>query len=432
LSISLHTLHSYAEKDPFAIKLFIFLTILSGMPLKKIRVKNFKCLEDIEMEVRPLTILIGPSGSGKSSILQALLLLKKFVVQSNLLNLDILGNFTDIDYLNLGRYEELVYKHDTEKNIEVGIDVDADIPISYTVVFSKYRCKASLSSSLLKGMNVEFTLPYPLNVTVNGEISLDRNYKVIWNGITLQAAEQLPQIEQLKDLNPHLTYIRGIYFISNRNYFRSWSYGYGASIDYNQLTLTDLQLINILALYSDIEEKVATWCKAITDTDMVVKTLPGNLMKLESRYKIIRVPIVLDGAGINRLVYIFSMLANKETKLLLLEEPEVNMHPKLLFELGRHLPKILKEESKQVMITTHSEHLLLGVLVSIAEGLSSKDDVAIYSMQKEGLSAKAKMLKINEIGQIEGGIEGFFEVDWDITTQYINAIVKSKVEKHSE
>src|SRR5208337_5361366 len=45
--------------------------------LKTIRLKNFKLHEDTLIEAAPITIFIGPNNSGKSSIFQALLLLRQ-------------------------------------------------------------------------------------------------------------------------------------------------------------------------------------------------------------------------------------------------------------------------------------------------------------------------------------------------------------------
>ncbi len=46
--------------------------------LKKLKIHNFKCLVDFEIDLQPFTILIGPNASGKSTILQAIDLIKWF------------------------------------------------------------------------------------------------------------------------------------------------------------------------------------------------------------------------------------------------------------------------------------------------------------------------------------------------------------------
>lgn len=45
--------------------------------LKRIRIKGYKSLEDVEVELNPLTLLMGPNAAGKSNFLDALQLLSK-------------------------------------------------------------------------------------------------------------------------------------------------------------------------------------------------------------------------------------------------------------------------------------------------------------------------------------------------------------------
>lgn len=40
--------------------------------IRRVAIKNYRCLRDVELELSPLTILVGPNASGKSSILNAL------------------------------------------------------------------------------------------------------------------------------------------------------------------------------------------------------------------------------------------------------------------------------------------------------------------------------------------------------------------------
>jgi energy-coupling factor transporter ATP-binding protein EcfA2 len=50
--------------------------------LARIALKNFKLHKSSEIEARPLTVLIGPNNSGKSSIFQALLLLRQSILRN--------------------------------------------------------------------------------------------------------------------------------------------------------------------------------------------------------------------------------------------------------------------------------------------------------------------------------------------------------------
>ncbi|MGV1036910.1 MAG: AAA family ATPase [Candidatus Nanopelagicales bacterium] len=53
--------------------------------------------------------------------------------------------------------------------------------------------------------------------------------------------------------------------------------------------------------------------------------------------------------------------------MLLIEQPEVNIHPKLQAEVGDLLIHSAKERGNQLLVETHSEHLLLRLLRRVRE-----------------------------------------------------------------
>ncbi|MCD6184252.1 MAG: AAA family ATPase, partial [Deltaproteobacteria bacterium] len=83
------------------------------MKVDSIKIKNFKCLKNINTSLRNLTLIAGVNSSGKSSFIQAFLLFKE--------NISTLKSLTSIGYekleamgfnvtLNSGEYTELGYK----------------------------------------------------------------------------------------------------------------------------------------------------------------------------------------------------------------------------------------------------------------------------------------------------------------------------------
>jgi len=71
--------------------------------IKKIRIKNFKSLEDVEIEIKPLTFLLGPNGSGKSSFLKALKFLHKNIFPLKNLIEKKITNYEICNNINLNR-----------------------------------------------------------------------------------------------------------------------------------------------------------------------------------------------------------------------------------------------------------------------------------------------------------------------------------------
>jgi predicted ATP-dependent endonuclease of OLD family len=86
--------------------------------IKRIVLKNFKCFDNLDAKISKITLLTGANSSGKSSFLQSILLL----AQSDQfpLNLSLNGR-----YAQLGGYKELVFKHNSSKDIELHVEYDA-------------------------------------------------------------------------------------------------------------------------------------------------------------------------------------------------------------------------------------------------------------------------------------------------------------------
>ena len=73
--------------------------------IKKLHIKNFKCFEDQNFELGNLTLLTGLNGTGKSSVIQSLLLLHQSYQQHFLQTNRLLLNG---DLIELGTAQDIV------------------------------------------------------------------------------------------------------------------------------------------------------------------------------------------------------------------------------------------------------------------------------------------------------------------------------------
>jgi len=81
--------------------------------LKKIKIKNFRSLEDFEIEIKPLMLLFGQNSSGKSTFLKALMFLKEnlFPLNTGKTKFQINKN------VNLNSFEDIVTNNDKTRDI---------------------------------------------------------------------------------------------------------------------------------------------------------------------------------------------------------------------------------------------------------------------------------------------------------------------------
>lgn len=89
--------------------------------LTRMKLENFKSWRELDIELAPLTLLFGTNSSGKTSILQALLLLKQTVNNFDRTQHINFGG-SDRDYVDFGSYQDLVYGHDEQNKVGVGLD----------------------------------------------------------------------------------------------------------------------------------------------------------------------------------------------------------------------------------------------------------------------------------------------------------------------
>src|SRR5437868_4684804 len=95
------------------------------MMLTKMRLGNFKSWKDLDIDLAPITLLFGKNSSGKSSILQALLLLKQTVNSTDRQqHLNFGGN--DQDYFDFGSYRDLIFRHKEANKVEIELYAGTD------------------------------------------------------------------------------------------------------------------------------------------------------------------------------------------------------------------------------------------------------------------------------------------------------------------
>src|SRR5262245_14584696 len=89
--------------------------------LTKIRLENFKSWQKLDLDLSNLTILFGTNSSGKSSALDALLLLKQTATGFDRYQPINLGG-EDRDYVDFGSYRDLVFAHDELQQVGIHLE----------------------------------------------------------------------------------------------------------------------------------------------------------------------------------------------------------------------------------------------------------------------------------------------------------------------
>ncbi len=121
------------------------------------------------------------------------------------------------------------------------------------------------------------------------------------------------------------------------------------------------------------------------------------------------------GFGISQVLPIIvqSMLSRNST--LLIEQPEIHIHPRLQAELGSLLAECIKPPfENQFIIETHSEHLMLRLQKLIRKGELKPEDISVIYVDRGAEGSKCLHLRLDEEGDfIDEWPDGFFEEDFN-------------------
>jgi len=105
-------------------------------------------------------------------------------------------------------------------------------------------------------------------------------------------------------------------------------------------------------------------------------------------------------------VVVQSVLAN-ERRRLLLQQPEVHLHPRAQAALGSFLAKLVAMDKREFVIETHSDYLLDRIRLEVAQRNLRAKDVLILFFEKEGLETHVHQIRIDDDGNVTEAPESY-------------------------
>ncbi|HET7201413.1 MAG TPA: DUF3696 domain-containing protein [Burkholderiales bacterium] len=432
--------------------------------LTKLAFQNFKSWRDTgDVRLAPITALFGSNSSGKSSILQMLLLLKQTAESPDRAQVLNLGD--DRSLVDLGTFQDVLFDHDLEKPLQVRIDWALPEPLAITDPARK-------NAALLQGDHVEFRTE--IEWQGNGEPGLGKpvvrqmEYRFAGDTFAMtQMSRKAPEYDlksrfkfvrtqgrpwklpppvkcygfpdqvrayyqnasflsdlelQFEELFSRLFYLGPLREYPKRQY--SWAGAQPADMGRRGERVVDALLASRESgaklsrgkghRRQTVEERVAEWLKelGLIDSFQVRPiTKDGRLFQVWVRRapKAAEVLITDVGFGVSQILPVITLCYYApEGSTLLLEQPEIHLHPRVQAGLADVLVDAVKTRGIQIVLESHSEHLLRRLQLRMAEETLHADQAALYFCSTEKGESRLTPLDLDEFGNITNWPKDFF------------------------
>ena len=146
-------------------------------------------------------------------------------------------------------------------------------------------------------------------------------------------------------------------------------------------------------------------------TDIGVKQLgrgSGNPFQVQVSMGAKKTNLMDVGYGVSQILPLIvdAQRATSNT-ILLLQQPEVHLHPKAQAALGSLIKDWVSKSKKTVVVETHSDYLVDRLRLEVKRANLKEGDVSIFFLEKKGSQTKLHILEIDAQGNVLKAPEGY-------------------------
>lgn len=334
--------------------------------VKNVRVAGFKSMKELEVEIKNFNLFSGTNSSGKSSLLQSILLLSQNLDNVYGLNgpLVSVGDYRDVKNYNVSMDSIKIEVRDENETIGILFEEDktcrllgdAESGLAEKMRYGNNRLHY-LSCNRVGAQDI-----YKKNRTVNAGVGINGEYAIDY----LCMNRDLPLEDSMVKEKSNYTLSAQV------NYWLK--YIIGANIKAEEIIGTDV----VKASYGMMEGKYSR---------------PNNV-----------------GSGISYLISIIVMcLGSGKNDILIIENPEIHLHPLSQSRLCEFL-YFISNADRQLMIETHSDHIFNALRVGIAAETMAADNITINFLRLGSDNCtRNHVIEIGKYGRIENPVPNMFD-----------------------
>ncbi|MGW0317759.1 DUF3696 domain-containing protein [Streptomyces flavidovirens] len=366
---------------------------------------NIKAFRSADLRLAPITLLTGLNSSGKSTVLQSLALLRQSYESGTLLSTDgdsdSRGGFLlDGELVELGTgqdllHEDFVRTEPDEPDPTITVEFRTDLGRTYS-----WSARYSPEDDVLPLTRAAFDTPL-------AELPLFSRHFQYLKADRIVPATTYPR-------SHHQAIGRG--FLGARgehtvNFLRH----------HQQDVVPDGPLRHPQARAHTLMDQVVAWMqKLCPGVNLAAEEIPGidsvrlsygfgGTAGLDSTRR--RRPTNVGFGLTYALPVVVACLSAQPGSLILLENPEAHLHPQGQTWLA-YLTVAAVAAGAQVIMETHSDHVLNGLRIAVKDGRLPASSTAVHFFRRHGQAAEIISPRMGEDGMLSDWPEGFFD-EWE-------------------
>lgn len=376
----------------------------------KFNIKNFKCFYDASININRLTVLAGANGFGKSSVIQALLFLRR-----------------TIEHCAKWDGSKYTAEIDCNLNVELNGAYCLSLGMSNNIIPMEADIKSMLTLQL-QSENDKIGLSYELND--------EKTY--LWLNLSEDKIEREGIVEKLPIFNQAFYYLNAERIgprIAQKIKFHDYP-NVGWQGEYTAQILSEYGDKSGEVDYSIVIDKARRFNKnedtnvtLLKQTQLWMQYLMPEvsvLGRIDHKMQCAQIivenhytkgdPVVATniGFGISYVlpIIVTGLIAKPDT-IMIVENPEAHLHPSAQSKIGQFLA-VIAQSGVNVIVETHSDHVINGMQLATAKHIISKEYVSINffgkdESRKENRQPLISEITINEKGELSRWPKGFFD-----------------------
>ncbi len=410
--------------------------------LTRVKIQNFKSIGEpgVDLELKPLTILVGPNGGGKSSILEAIALISQSV-GGELRHAGELVKFSSLqDFAHKGdmsrvfAFETAIgsdYTYSVALQLDSGetaqtIAEDEDNDEDKFVALHLTGDRRTGFSLIAEGTR-QLSLPEPLPPQQADHMYMLDPY--LFARFFPPTSSPIPELQQVVSNLANsfrggervflLSALRGqIPFEAGTSTQPKWVGVRGEDV------LPILAFIRAATRYQHIEKSIIKWSQEFGLAKLQTGVSGSN--KITGEYMDPQLKAFLNLAlaseGSRQILPVLTQLFwSAPGSLVMIEEPEESLHPQAQVQVIDLFADAIKD-GKQILTTTHSTLLLLAMSEAVEKEAIKPDDIAVYEVTKTSAGTRAKRIPVSDKGILKGWVPSFAKVESRLLRNALNRL----------